>query len=353
MNTKALKKQLNTDQIITLLEVLGAELRESGQNHLIFDSICHHLHAEEHKPKLYYYMNDKMFHCYSCQFHGDVYSLIEEVWNLRDIEFYFCDIVHYILGTLGLSEDTFTQTKKASWRDDLRLFTTAKTMAKHVQVYPLSDLNRFVDKLPYTWIKEGISVDTMRKYHIGYYPLLDCTTIPVFDKEGELVGIRGRFWREEDIELGKYRPIWTLDRDYKLPTGNLLYGLYQNQEAIKQTHEVKLFEGEKSVMQMESILEQNNAVAMFGCNLSKMQLQQLIELEVERYVVCLDKWGNEDDKARWRKDVDKIVKMCKPYGEVVIVEDNGILDWKDSPSDKGRKIWEELYKNSLDNPHEI
>lgn len=344
MNTKALKEQLNTDQIITLLESLGAELREERSDHLIFTSICHHLNASEHKAKLYYYTNTHSFFCFSCSQSYDIFSLIEEVWNLRDIEFYFGDIVNFITSTLGISQSDFNPKQNLSWRDDLRLFTTAKSMTKHAQIYPLSDLNRFVDKLPYSWIKEGISVDTMQKYHIGYYPLLDCTTIPVFDKEGELLGIRGRFWREEDIELGKYRPIWTLEKDYKLPTGNLLYGLCQNQEAIKQTHEVKLFEGEKSVMQMESILEQNNSVAMFGCNLSKMQLQQLIELEVERYVVCLDKWGSEDDKARWRKDVDKIVKICKPYGEVIVVEDgNDKLDYKDSPSDKGEEIWKEIY----------
>ena len=353
MNTKALKEQLNTDQIITLLESLGAELREERSDHLIFTSICHHLNASEHKAKLYYYTNTHSFFCFSCSQSYDIFSLIEEVWNLRDIEFYFGDIVNFITSTLGISQSDFNPKQNLSWRDDLRLFTIAKSMTKHAQIYPLSDLNRFVDKLPYSWIKEGISVDTMQKYHIGYYPLLDCTTIPVFDKEGELLGIRGRFWRKEDIELGKYRPIWTLERDYKLPTGNLLYGLYQNQEWIKQTHEVKLFEGEKSVMQMEGILEQNNSVAMFGCNLSKMQLQQLIELEVERYVVCLDKWGSEDDKARWRKDVDKIVKMCKPYGEVIVVEDNGILDWKDSPSDKGKEVWDKLYKNSIDNFNSI
>lgn len=344
MNTKALKEQLNTDQIIMLLEALGAELKESGQNHLVFDSICHHLHAEEHKPKLYYYMNDKMFHCFVCGFHGDVYSLIEEVWNLRDIEFYFGDIIRYILGTLRLSENTFTQTKKASWRDDLRLFSTAKQGVKMHQIYPISDLNRFVDKLPYAWIKDGISVDTMHKYHIGYYPLSDCTTIPVFDRDGELVGIRGRFWRGEDIELGKYRPICCNGVEYKFPSGNVLYGLYQNQENIKVTHEVKIFEGEKSVMQMEDILEQNNSVAIFGCNFSDTQLRQLIELEVERYVICLDKWGSEEDRKRWNKSVEKIAKMCKLYGEVIVIEDNGELGYKNSPSDKGKKIWEELYE---------
>lgn len=344
MNTKALKEQLNTDDIITLLESLGAELREEHSDHLIFTSICHHLNADEHKAKLYYYINDRMFHCYSCGMHADIYSLIEEVWNLRDIEFYFGEIVDYITGTLGISKTEFNPKKNLSWRDDLRLFTNTKTMTKCAQIYPLSDLNRFVDKYPYAWIKEGIRVDTMRKYHIGYYPLLDCTTIPILDKEGELLGIRGRFWREEDIELGKYRPIWTLEREYRLPTSNLLYGLYQNQDTIRETHEAKLFEGEKSVMQMDSMLEKNNAVAMFGCNLSKMQLQQLIELEVERYVICLDKWGSEEDKARWQKDVDKIAKMCKPYGEVVVLKDDGeLLDWKDSPSDKGKEVWEELY----------
>lgn len=353
MNTKALKEQLNTEQIITLLESLGAELREERSDHLIFTSICHHLNASEHKAKLYYYTNTHSFFCFSCSNAYDIFSLIEEVWNLRDIEFYFGDIVKFITVTLGISESDFELKKKASWRDDLRLFNTLKKATKINEIYPLSDLNRFVDKLPYAWIKDGISIDSMRKYHIGYCPLLDCTTIPVFDKEGELVGIRGRFWREEDIELGKYRPIWTLEKEYKFPTGSVLYGLYQNQEAIKATHEVKLFEGEKSVMQMDGMLKQNNSVSMFGCNLSKMQLQQLIELEAERYVVCLDKWGSDEDISRWQKDVDKIVRGCKPYGEVVVISDYEELDHKDSPSDKGKEVWEKLYKKALDSTNSI
>lgn len=346
MNTKALKQQLNINDIITLLGALGSELVQENNDHLIFTSICHHLNASEHKAKLYYYTKDKMFHCFVCQLHADIYSLIEEVWNLRDIEFCFGDIVKFITSTLGISESDFKPQKKASWRDDLRLFSTLKKATKIDKIYPLSDLNRFEGKLPYEWIKDNISIDTMLKYHIGYYPLLDCTTIPVLDSKGELVGIRGRFWREEDIEMGKYRPIWTLKKEYKFPTGSVLYGLYQNQDNIRVTHEVKLFEGEKSVLQMDSILEENNSVALFGCNLSKPQLQQLIELEVERYVICLDKWGSEDDKERWRKDVDKIVKMCTPYGEVIVIEDvEDKLDYKDSPSDKGKEIWTKLVES--------
>ena len=343
MNAKALKEQLNTDDIITLLEALGGELREEHQNYLVFTSICHHLDPIGHKAKLYYYKETKSWFCFSCRFSSDIFSLIEEVWNLHDIEFYFKDVINFVQNTLGISDQDFTPKKRASWRDDLRLFSTYQQATKSAQIYPLSDLNRFVDKLPIEWIKDGISVDTMFKYHIGYYPWLDCTTIPIFDKEGELIGVRGRFWREEDVELGKYRPVWTLNKDYKFATSGTLYGLYQNQDAIRETREVKIFEGEKSVMQMDSILEHNNAVAIFGCNMSKAQLKQLIELEPDRYVVCLDKWGSEEDRGRWQKDIDKIVKLCKPYGEVLVVEDCGLLDYKDSPSDKGKEIWEELY----------
>lgn len=343
MNAKALKEQLNTDDVITLLEALGGELREEHQNYLIFTSICHHLDPIGHKPKLYYYTQTKTFFCYVCHLSGDIFSLIEEVWNLHDIEFYFKDVVDFVQTTLGISDQDFTPKKKASWRDDLRLFSTHQQATKPPLIYPLSDLNRFADKLPIEWIKDGISVDTMCKYHIGFYPLLDCTTIPIFDKEGELIGVRGRFWREEDVECGKYRPVWTLNKDYKFATGGTLYGLYQNQDAIRKTREVKIFEGEKSVMQMDGILEQNNAVAIFGCNMSKTQLKQLIELEPDRYVICLDKWGSEGDKDRWERDVSKIVNLCKPYGEVLVVKDNGLLNYKDSPSDRGKEIWEELY----------
>lgn len=342
------KEKLNIDEIIILVEELGGECKVRNKDHLIFTSIDFRVDADSHSPKLYYYHKSCNFYNFACGESYDIYSLVESRWNLLDIEFYFKDVLNFILTTLGYSSKSFETKKTTTWRTDLSKFFTPNSMVKSLKIYPKSDLKRFVDKFPLEWIIEGISVPTMQKYNIGYYPLQDCTTIPVFDKNGELVGIHGRYWQPESVEMGrKYLPIYTLNKNYKFPTGNTLYGLYQNQDNIKKTKEVKIFEAPKSVLMCEDILEINNSVAIFGWNLSNAQKNMLIELEVDRFIICLDKWGSqEQDIDIWQKQVNKMCKTLSLYGEVKVIEDNnGLLDYKDSPVDKGKEIWEELYND--------
>jgi len=350
MDTKIFKQQLNTDEIITLVESLGGTLTRQSTNELIFTSICHHINADAHSAKLYYYKQTHSFYCFSCQRAFDIFALIEEVWLLHDKEFYFRDIVQYVLSVLGYSEQDFTTRPKASWRDDVKLFTTPSNKGYNTNTYPISDLKRFDDKLPLAWINEGISIDSMRKYKIAYYALDDCTVIPVFDIEGELVGIRGRYWRPEDITQGKYRPISTLHATYKFATGGVLYGLYQNIEAIKRRGTVWLVEGEKSVLKADAWFGAKSvATALFGNSISRQQIKQLVELEVEKAVVMLDSdFQNigDQDYGRFVERVDKMAKALKPYFNVEVVYNNiGLDGYKCSPFDFSREDFDRLYEN--------
>jgi len=349
IDTKQLKEKMNTDDIITVVESLGGEIREDkSPNYIIFTSICHHTDANSHKPKLYFYERTNSFYCYSCATAFDIFALVEARWNVLDIEFTFSDVVKYVANILGYSQEKLSTRKKPSWRTDILKFTAPNSMDKSYLIYPKTDLNRFVDKLPLTWINEGISLSTMQKYSIGYYPLQDTTTIPVFDINGNLVGIHGRRWRPEDIEDGKYKPVYTLNQEYKFPTSKVLYGLNINKENIRYTQEVKIFEAPKSVMMCEDILDINNSVGLFGCNMSVYQRKMLLSLGVDKFVICLDKQSDADKHDIWQKSINRIIKLLKPYGEIYIVEDkNDLLNYKDSPVDKGKKIWEQLYAERI------
>ena len=41
-----------------------------------------------------------------------------------------------------------------------------------------------------------------------------------------------------------------------------------------------------------------------------------------------------------------VMKGCRGYGNIYVVCDKEckLLDYKDSPSDKGREVWEQLWK---------
>ena len=190
----------------------------------------------------------------------------------------------------------------------------------------------------------------MERYKIGYYALDDCTTIPVFDIEGELVGIRGRYWRPEDIEQGKYRPITTLHTTYKFATGGVLYGLYQNMEAIRRTRTAWLVEGEKSVLKSDTWFGANSvAAALFGSSISKQQIKQLVELEVEKVVVMLDsdfQHIGDQDYSGFVERVDKMAKALKPYFAVEVVYNNiGLNGYKCSPFDFSKSEFDKMYEN--------
>lgn len=361
VDAKELKEKLTTKQIIEIVESLGGEMVRGSENinECIFSSICHNIDANDpsHKPKLYYYKNNNMFKCYVCGFSGDIYSLIEERWNLEDKDYEFKDVMNYVLKTLHLENSLHIYfNKKSKWKDDLKKLFIKKNTSKPYKIYDLSVLDLFDEIYHIEWIKDGISVESMKKFHIGYYSLLDCTTIPVFDDVNNIIGIHGRFWRKEDIEEGKYRPVHTLNENFKFPTSEVLYGLNINKENISNTRTVFLFEAPKSVLQMENILDKNNSVALFGCNMSISQRNLLLKYGVENWIICLDKQykkifninqeeQNEDltEYRRWVEHVRKIQELLKGFGNVYVVYDkNNLLEYKDSPSDKGKEIFNKL-----------
>ena len=51
IDAKALREQLNIDQIIEIVEDLGGELAQTGSDYYIFSSICHHIDASNHSKK--------------------------------------------------------------------------------------------------------------------------------------------------------------------------------------------------------------------------------------------------------------------------------------------------------------
>ena len=172
----------------------------------------------------------------------------------------------------------------------------------------------------------------MEMFRICFYPYAQQIVIPVFDENGNLIGLHGRNLIPELIEAGyKYLPVKLVNgvdekgnhgTEFRFNTSNVLYGLNLTKSNIEYTGEVTLFEAPKSVMQMNDILFLNNTVGMFGMNLQNKRRDMLLKLGVNKF---------------------------KGFAEVNVIydadDDFPLLDYKDSPSDKGEEIWDLLYKN--------
>lgn len=187
----------------------------------------------------------------------------------------------------------------------------------------------------------------MDKFGIGWYARQACISIPVV-QNGQLVGVRGRYTRQQDVDKGKYRPIAMLDGTVlKFSTNQCLYGLDQNKSAIEKCHQVLLFESEKSVLKADS-WHIHNALAVFGSNISKRHIETLLELGVNDVVLCMDsdyRQVGDDDFKFFVAKMRKLAGKLTPYFSTSIVYNNQGYDaYKcnimDLPYDKAMKLYE-------------
>ena len=338
------KSQLTDDRIIELMDAMGTPLMKADSNNLIFPSICHHgADCQSHKPRLYYYIESQSWFCFVCHFSGDTISLVQHVKHLD-----FNQAVSYICSVLHLQVGQIEENKQLdNWAELRRFLPNAEPEPDKLLTYDKSILSLFDHLHPQEWLDYGISADILDKFSIGWYARQACISIPVLFN-GQLVGVRGRYTREQDVAKGKYRPICTLDGQVlKFPSSACLYGYDQNKAAIEKSRQVVLFESEKSVLKAPRYCI-DNALAVFGSNISKQHIQILLELGVNDVVLAFDsdyKQVGDDEFKFFVIKIKKLAAKLKPFFNCSIVYNNQSYDMykcnmMDIPYEQAMKLWE-------------
>lgn len=211
---------------------------------------------------------------------------------------------------------------------------------KHVQKeciakqLPENCMDRYekrLDKLQ-TWIDEGISIESLEKFDVRYDSFSNRLVYPIRDEWGKIVNVGGRTldkdWKEKGLRKYTYF--------YKWGSIELVYGLSENMYSISDKKEVIVFEGCKSVL-LADTWGIHNSVAILTSHLNSNQMRLFAKLGC-KVIFALDK--DVDIKK------DKNINKLKQYVNVEYLSDkNGLLNDKDSPVDKGREVFEELYVN--------
>lgn len=186
----------------------------------------------------------------------------------------------------------------------------------------------------------------LREFEIKYDPVETAIVIPHRDINGKLIGVRGRFMAEDAI--AKYMPLKFGEHYMAHSLSGNLYGIYQNQNIIRRQKTVVLFESEKSVLKFGSYFgaDNNFSLATCGNKISNEQIKLLLSLGITHVVLAFDKdYHNEKDMAHIQENYEKIGKRLANYFSTSIIMDYGtLLDFKDSPIDKGKVVFEELYR---------
>lgn len=356
LNIKKIKFNLSIQDHIKVVKSLGIQQYAENNESIIYYSGDKYRDPSSHKPKLYFYKDNKVFIGYTSNRSYDLFSLTQARLKLLSKPCSFMDAVNYILSTLGIKIESVKRISAPhvyNWEDSLGKFLRIRQTGSALKVFDTDILDILGFNCPQAWLNEGISEETMEKYQIGYYERLGATTIPCFNRNGELIGIRCRHWIPEEIEEGKYRPLCLADgTSYKFPTNDVFFGINWNIEEIKRTGVVILGESEKFVMKMDTWFGPKSvALGMYGSNLGIKRRNELIELGVSKviYVPDCDYIGKEDEESAFDKFNDKMIKfkeLWSGYAKVEIVwdKDTGLLGPKENVTDRDKKTWDKLYE---------
>ena len=346
---------ITLEDVKNFLESLGVTQIQVNEDkgYLICPTICHNpVHIAE-SMKLYWYQNNKIFRCYTeCNEAMSIFKLYQKYMELNYYPISDADAVEYVKRCL--KHITVIEHKQAKKQGiDLNRYRFTAQLPE-LQEYDSHVLDCFIHYYHPQWLKEGILPQVMDKFNILYSISDAAIVIPQKDINGRLIGIREREFEPWRIkEFGKYHPITVGDINYKFSEMFQLYGAFEHKQGIQQRRSVILVEGEKSVMLDDGFYkEYANTVAVCGCHTNKYHISLLTDvLGVNEIIIAFDKeyddWRSEE-AIKYRQTIEKICRNYQGKASFSYIWDyEGLLAKKDSPFDRGKEIFEHLYKKRI------
>ena len=273
---------------------------------------------------------------------GDIYSLISYIVNDKRGEDEYKKDLHnakqFICETLGWTEylkGGVFKTKK-DYVAPLKAIMREKQQVREIKPNPILPESVLDEFLPYPsldWINEGISLETQKMYGIGFDLESKRITVPMCNRFGQLVGVKGRILKDEDDDR-KYLYLYRYQNRYEW------FNFHYAHPYILMDKKVYIFEAEKSCMKAFS----NgiyNTLAIGASEISPEQVQMIkqIGLDIE-IVLCYDKGITLDE-------IRKNAQLFEGRKVQAIIDTDDLLHGKNSPIDEGIEVWNQLLKNNV------
>lgn len=357
-----LKKSLTIEQIYDLVAELGGEPQQIKNNYFVSRTICHNP-AGQGSYKLYYYDNGEegIFHCYTDCGSFDIFELVRKQKSINDkVEWTLIKAIFFVASYFGFSSHNidFGDNKTLPDWDILNNYDKlnnieSKQQIVQLKVFDKSILKHLPQPIILPWEKEGISREVIEHRDIAYNPVSEGIVIPHYDIDNKLIGIRERTLVRENEIFGKYRPAILNGKMYNHPLSFNLYNINNSKEAIKVIKKAIIFEAEKSTMEYASFFGEENdiSVACCGSSLITYQVKLLLSLGVKEIVIAFDRQYrelNDEEHKKWVKKLKDIHKKYSPYVQISFVFDiDGLLGYKESPTNRGKEIFLELFKRRI------
>lgn len=363
---------VTNDLVIEIMDENGSPLYDksidlkTNQECLWFRTICHG--GDSHK--LCYFTKSKDFYCYTNCGRMPFFEFIKKIRGFSDGEFYEClkyvgEKIGYNFKAnrygIGESREQKIRNNESKVIESIKRRKNLKFSAVENKIYDANILNYFDENTFYTgWINEGISIESMQKFGIRWYEYQKHIIIPHYDINGNLIGIRRRSLKPEDAD-NKYMPEYISGKSFEHSLGLNLYGIYENQDALRRYRRAIIVEGEKSVLLSDTYYgNESYTVATCGFNVSRQQMTLLSELGVRIVYLGFDKDYDILKEEEYKKDeqtyknylnyqkrLETLALRLNSLFNVYIIQDaHGYLGHKDSPFDRGKDMLELLLKDS-------
>ena len=361
-NKTEIRDNITLDNIFDLLQEWGGDPEYTSFG-ILAATICHNPPGEGSR-KLYYYENSGLFKCYTdCDCAFDIFELTIKVALIQsNRQMDLNDAVRYIAYKFNIAGTSIEDDDVGllDWQylnnyDKISEIDIKKQEVK-LKEYDSNVANNLckcgcrIDP----WLKEGISQAAMDHAHIGYLFSTDQISIPHYDKEGRLVGLRGRTVSKEEAEqYGKYRPIKINGKMYNHPLGYNLYNLNNSQDNIRTIGKAVVFEAEKSCLLYQSYFgfENDISVACCGSSLSSFQMQMLLDAGAKEVIIAFDRQFQEIGDIEFKRLTKKLTAINQKYKNEVLIsfifDKKMITGYKASPIDEGKEKFLKLFKERI------
>lgn len=288
---------------------------------------------DENTPSFSVRRETNNFYDFSSGIGGNVFTFTKHYYGCSSKE-----AVDILSKYVGCDRTNIVQRKKLAATVICKRF---KPQSHHKKIssgstYPENCMEKYEkrdDKLA-AWELEGISRKSLDKFQVYYDCFSDRLVYPIRNFDGKIVNIGGRtldpLWKEKKLRKYTYFSGWG--------EMNVIYGLFENLNEILKKREIIIFEGCKSVL-IADTWDIHNCGALLTSHLNPQQLKLLVKLGV-RVVFALDKEIRIKD--------DHNINKLKRYVNVDYFWDKrDLLDDKDSPVDKGKEVFKELYEQRI------
>lgn len=187
----------------------------------------------------------------------------------------------------------------------------------------------------------GIDEFILSKHKVGYWQkegtfMHKRAIVPVFDIDNNLVGFSGRSLldKKELDELGISKWIHALDfvvvKSPPFDKSSILYNLNNCKEIVRQTKTIYVVEGPIDCWKLE-MAGISNVVATLGLYITPQQMNLLVQLGVEKVIVCYDNDKETGSGLKAARIIQeqlgslfiveiKIPTGSKDYGEMNVAE---------------------------------